>query len=103
MHKTAFLCKYAHIYARAVKVDFAKRDVNCKLQDSKFRGQMLKSFKFAKKANLDFAQKCCIFVLWKGKLHSFPFFRPQKQQKQGQRLLKQALMLLKLPPMLFFR
>ena len=65
-------------------------------------GQMLKSFKFAKKANLDFPEKCCIFVLRKGRPRGFPFFRAQKWQKQPQRLLKQGPMLLKLPPMLFF-
>ena len=62
---------------------------------------MLIFLRFAKKSNLDFAQKCCIFALRKGKLQGFPFFRPQKWQKQGQRLLKQGRMLLKLPPMLF--
>ena len=62
---------------------------------------MLKSFKFAKKANLDFSEKCCIFVLQKGRPRGFPFFRAQKWQKQAQRLLKQGPMLLKLPPMLF--
>jgi hypothetical protein len=78
MQKTPFLCKYAHIYARAMKVDFTKRDVNCKLRDSKFDGEILKYSKFAKKANLDFGKKCCIFVIRKGELHSFPFFTPQK-------------------------
>ena len=29
MQKTLFLCKYAHIYARAVKVEVTKRDINC--------------------------------------------------------------------------
>ena len=62
---------------------------------------MLKYSKFAKKANLDFAQKCCIFAVRKGRPQGFPFFSAQKWQKQPQRLLKQALMLLKLPPMLF--
>ena len=42
MQKTLFLCKYAHIYAKAVKVDFTKRDVNCKLRDCKSEGEMLK-------------------------------------------------------------
>ena len=78
MHKTAFLCKYAHIYAKVVKVHFTKRDVNCKLRDSKFEGEMLKYSKFAKKANLDFPEKFCIFVLRKGRPRGFPFFRPQK-------------------------
>ena len=73
-----YLCKYAHIYARAVKVEFAKRSVNCKLQDCKTEGEMLKFSRFAKKRNLDFVRKCCIFVIRKGKLHSFPFFRAQK-------------------------
>ena len=78
MHKMAFLCIYAHKYASRVKVDFAKRDVNCKLLDSNFESEMLKFWRFAKKRNLDFLKKCCIFALRKGKLHSFPFFRAQK-------------------------
>ena len=64
---------------------------------------MLKFSLCPKIADLDFAQKCCIFALRKGKLHGFPFFRPQKWQKQAQRLLKQGRMLLKQGPMLFFR
>ena len=31
MQKTHFLCKYAHIRKNRVKVDFTKRDVNCKV------------------------------------------------------------------------
>ena len=103
MQKTLFLCKYAHIYARAVKVEVTKRDVNCKLKDSKRSAELLRYFKFTKKANLDFAQKCCIFVLRKGRPRGFPFFWTQNEQKQPQRLLKQGPMLLKLPPMLFSR
>ena len=44
MQKTLFLCKYAHIYARAVKVEVIKRDVNCKLRDSRFEGEMFNRF-----------------------------------------------------------
>ena len=78
MHKTAFLCIYAHIYAKAVKVDFAKRNVNCKLTDSNSEGEMLKFWRLGKNRNLDFGRKCCIFVIRKGKLHGFPFFSPLK-------------------------
>jgi hypothetical protein len=66
-------------------------------------GEMLKFWRFAKNRNLDFAQKCCIFVIRKGKPRGFPFFTPKKWQKQPQSLLKQGPMLLKLPPMLFSR
>ena len=69
-----------------MKVEFTKCDVNCKVRDSKSTCEMLKYSKFAKKANLDFAQKCCIFALWKGRPRGFPFFRPQKWQKQPLRL-----------------
>ena len=82
-------------------VEFAKRKVNCKLRNSKRRCELLKYFKIEKKANLDFAQKCCIFAVRKGRPRGFPFFMAQKWQKQPQRLLKQGQMLLKLPPMLF--
>ena len=83
-------------------MDFTKHYVNCKLRDSKHRFELLKYFKIAKKTNLDFAQKCCIFAVRKGRPRGFPFFWAQKWQKQPQRLLKQGPMLLKLPPMLFF-
>ena len=83
------------------KMELSEKYVNCKLRDSKRSVDLLKYFKFAKKANLDFAQKCCIFAVRKGRPRGFPFFMPQKWQKQPQRLLKQGPMLLKLPPMLF--
>ena len=97
-----FFVQKTRVFAKIeCKVDFTKCNVNCKLRDSKRSVELLKYFKFAKKANLDFAQKCCIFALRKGRPRGFPFFMPQKWQKQPQRLLKQGPMLLKLPPMLF--